>query len=210
MRRWALGPMTSLSRRLPLIAVLSTPTSAVRRCACSRRARTSGQRALASVVDAKPSVIESPNVTTARAPRSAMTSTPLSQYQLVIVDAIAMSAALVKSPAGDTYEVWCASVSWVVPTWGAGTYRLIARSSNASTSSATGSVSATPPGATEIEAAPAKVRGRSDRGRTDAPDARTPMLAAPITSGAVPCALENRTRTARPARLTCTIWRSVT
>ena len=50
-----------------------------------------------------------------------------------------------------------------------GTYRLIARSESGATPRNTGSEIATPPGATEIEVSPAKVRMRSVPARTDAP-----------------------------------------
>src|SRR5215831_9418169 len=184
--------MKSFSTRLPLIASLSTDTDWVPRCACRRRNRTSGQRALASVVELKPSVIESPKATTARAGRSAITSTPLSQYQVVLVEATGMVVAPVKSPVVETYEVWCARASWVVPGSALGTKRLIARSALAWTSSDTESLIATAPGGMVMELAPKKCNCRKEPGRTDAPVERSATLAAPMANGLLPIAFEKR------------------
>src|SRR5207248_2732956 len=121
-----------------------------------------------------------------------------------------MLVAPVKSPAGETNEVWWASESCVLPAEGPGTNRLIARSEPASASRWTGSVSATPPTGMVIEVAPPKVSARNDPARTEAPVARTPTLAAPTVNGSVPCALEKRTRRTVPPSERWTTSRRVT
>ena len=57
------------------MATLSTAGASGPSSAASRSARTSGQRRSVSAVDPKPSVIESPSVTTTRAAGVAATST---------------------------------------------------------------------------------------------------------------------------------------
>ena len=64
----------------------------------SRFARLSGQRSLPSVVEPRPSVIESPSVTTVLLDASAKTSTPVIMYQWAVVDAPDMFAAVTTLP----------------------------------------------------------------------------------------------------------------
>src|SRR6266568_906501 len=145
-----------------------------------------------------------------RAPLLRRTSTPVSQYHDVVVLAGLSVALPVKSPAPETYEVWCARLSWVFATDGFCTYRLIARSAWSGTRSATGSLTAIAPGGMVIDAVPLNVRRRSVPATMSAPWARTPTLAALMVNGVVPIAFEKRTRIASAPRLMCTISRSVT
>src|ERR1035437_10519437 len=73
--------------------MLTTDTPAVGAFVISRLARLSGQRSLPSVVEPRPSVIESPSVTTALLAASAKTSMPVMTYQCAVVDAPVMFAA---------------------------------------------------------------------------------------------------------------------
>ena len=73
-RASALRPAPSPSTRLPLMPAFSTATPGVFRAA-RRRASTSGQRLLVSVVDRAPSVIESPKATSPIVLAGAITST---------------------------------------------------------------------------------------------------------------------------------------
>src|SRR5215471_1435502 len=75
----------------------STPIADVVFCAWRRRARPSGQRPL--LVALRPSVIESPSVTTAAAELGAITSTPLRKYQCSVLVASGRSGADERSPA---------------------------------------------------------------------------------------------------------------
>src|SRR5262245_27480679 len=65
----------------------NTATRAVSGFACRRRARLSGQRLFPSVVEPRPSVMESPSVTTAAVEFSARTSTPDRIYQCCVAAA---------------------------------------------------------------------------------------------------------------------------
>ena len=88
--------MRSRSTRAPEMPWLTTATSAP--AACSRSARKSGQRWLASGVEAAPSVIESPKVTTARAPGLASTRISKRKIREVMVCAGSKVAVAAKSP----------------------------------------------------------------------------------------------------------------
>src|SRR5215510_9862905 len=69
----------SASTRLPAMPAFNTLKWRVAGFACSRRARTSGQRLLVPDVERVPSVIESPSVTMAAALAGAMVSTRASR-----------------------------------------------------------------------------------------------------------------------------------
>ena len=69
------APSLPRSTRFPEMATLSTAGASAPSSAVSRSARTSGQRRSASAVDPKPSVIESPSVTTIRVAVDAAIST---------------------------------------------------------------------------------------------------------------------------------------
>ncbi len=103
-RSWALGPAMSCRRRLPLIPSSTTATGFIPGvalcCDRSRSARKSGQRRLASTVEAKPSVIESPRVTTATVP-GRRTSTSERRYRESEVVETGMVPDAVKSPGGE-------------------------------------------------------------------------------------------------------------
>src|SRR5258707_15831595 len=73
--------------------MLTTAPSAVGALVARRRARLSGQRLLPSVVEPRPSVMESPRVTTPLLEVSARTSTPVMIYQWAVVAAPVMLAA---------------------------------------------------------------------------------------------------------------------
>jgi hypothetical protein len=76
-RAWAVGPRPPLSTALPPMPWFRTATlPMVAAFACRRRDRSSGQRLFMSVVEPRPSVIESPSVTSADIGGSAMTSRP--------------------------------------------------------------------------------------------------------------------------------------
>src|SRR5262249_6693757 len=156
------------------------------------------QRALPLSVELKPSVIESPKVTTARVPASPTTSTPLSQYQEVMTCAAGMSVAAAKFPLGETYDRRCASVSCVTPDCGAGMYMLIARRRGGAPVRDAGAERATPRGATEFLVSRAKVKPGRVPGMPEAPVGGARMRAEPMTRGSVPRAFEKRTRTIRP------------
>ncbi len=81
-RARAEGPVVSWRMRLPPMPSLRTPRLAVFLSAWRRRARTSGQRALASRVLWAPSVMLSPKVTMEAAFSSAATSMPLRKSQV--------------------------------------------------------------------------------------------------------------------------------
>src|SRR4029077_4143739 len=74
--------------------IFTTATPAGGGVAGRRRARLSGQRSLPSVVEPRPSVMESPSVTTPLLRLSAKTSTPVMMYQWAVLAAPAMFAAL--------------------------------------------------------------------------------------------------------------------
>src|SRR3989442_11540739 len=71
---------------LPPMLMLTPDVPAVNALVLRRRARLSGQRSLPSVVEPRPSVIESPSVTTALLALSASTSMPVMMYQCAIFD----------------------------------------------------------------------------------------------------------------------------
>src|SRR5258708_21872146 len=73
--------------------MLTTATPAVGWFVARRLARLSGQRLLPSVVEPRPSVMESPRVTTPLLELSASTSTPVMMYQWAVLAAPAMFAA---------------------------------------------------------------------------------------------------------------------
>jgi hypothetical protein len=82
-RARALSPMRSRNARAPEMPWLTTVTWTP--ALFSRSARKSGQRWLASGVEVAPSVMESPNVTTARASGGASTIISLRKIRDVIV-----------------------------------------------------------------------------------------------------------------------------
>src|SRR3954452_9223490 len=87
---------------------------------------------------------------------------------------------------------------------------LTARSEPPGTSSATASLSAGAPAGILTEARPEKVSLRSESATMLEPlPARRATCASPTTSGPRPNSFESRTRSRLPARLVCTIWRSV-
>ena len=78
--------------------MLTTATPAVGALVMSRCASTSGQRLLPSVVEPRPSVMESPSTTMDLLALSAITSTPVMTYQCCVVDAPVMLAAVTTLP----------------------------------------------------------------------------------------------------------------
>ena len=94
-------PPLWLSTRLPAMPTLSTPGAASPCAATSRAARKSGQRLFVSGVDAEPSVIESPIVTTAPGAVRVETSTRDRKNHDSAVESTGSSAAPVWSPGVD-------------------------------------------------------------------------------------------------------------
>src|SRR5262245_18684475 len=90
-----------------------------------------------------------------------------------------------------------------------GRYTLTARSDSGGAARSTGSLTISAPAAIVAAGSPPNVSRRFEPGTTAGPSLRKPTNAAPIASGRTPYALEMRTRTRLPPRLTRGIIRSV-
>src|ERR1035437_10921638 len=91
---------------LPPIPMLITATPAVGALVLRRSAILSGQRVFPSVVEPRPSVIESPRVTTALLEASARTSTPEMIYQCAVFAAPGKLAAETALPGAAKKAHW--------------------------------------------------------------------------------------------------------
>src|SRR5262249_8106834 len=149
-----------------------------------------------------------PNATMAPVCFEAITSTPDSQNQATGDATNGMTSLAVKSPAGETYEVWRDSKCQVAGPGGPGTKMLTPRGRGGGASRATGSLTTSAPGGMVMEGLPPKVRVRSDPATIAAPLPCRAMWAAPIVRALAP-KVDRRTRTSRPLMLVCTICRRV-
>src|SRR5581483_4626296 len=114
----------------------------------------------ASYVEPAPSMIESPNATTAPASRDASTSTASRKtHWRRRVGKDAASVECVKSPAAERYPVAACGCD-VVGTVASGRYRVITRSVSAGRPSGTGSLVTVEPAGTTTLASPENARER--------------------------------------------------
>ena len=216
-RRSVPGGLLAGGLRLALVAVLPPIPSLITACAtffssAKRAAKASSQRSWASSVEQVPSVMESPSATMVLVRPAVLTSIDFSQSIEVVLPVNGLPSSepdLSPAPLSVRYEVTWALLCWLGCTSVPETNRLTATSCCASTCSATGSLATDAPGATVTESLPAKVSGLTSPAATAAPRTRSPMVALPNATGAVPNVLSRRMRTLSPGTVTRAIMRMV-
>src|SRR6185369_6177051 len=141
-------------------------------CSESRIDTTSSQRSCASRVEQVPSVMESPNATTAFADVSDSTSIAFSHHIAVVVPVKDVRGSVVTRsplPSAVRYEVTTAPLCWLGLTSAPGMKNETARSCCARTGKAMGSLQTLPFGGIETLAEPENVTARLEPAATAAP-----------------------------------------
>src|SRR5258708_6898104 len=167
-----------------------------------RRDSTSGQRSSPLMVDAVPSVIESPNATTTRVSAGAIMSTASRKYQDTVLNGNADSSSiwpLLPAPGGVTYDVVRDFACHVIGPLSPTTWKLTASLRPSAVplrtkSNATASLHAHSPGRIVTVGLPANATGRLVPFMTAAPLSCSPTNTPSNVTGLVPNTLDSRRR----------------